>query len=279
MDRLPLSSTARGRRSRQGAAAVAAQGRLRGGRRGSDDVDLALFAGDPRAIPTGADVTTDDEVREAREELGRTLEELKAGLDEVLATARERLDEKDHRPVEEDTEVTPDVGGALWELLRRMPGVIGNSISGDEERVGRARETLARLDSPAAGRRGWTSMTVSSGTPTGWRRLRRAAAPGRPGSRDGGRSRRGRGRAGRRAGARSARPPRRRRAVTARSAGVPGDGGEGRRQDDLDDRGGRQPGAGGDLLDVGVGQVVVDRGEGQAPDPHAGPRRRASGTR
>lgn len=83
---------------------------------------------------------------DAREELGRALEELKAGLDEVLSAARQRLDEADHRPVEEGSELTPDAGGALWELLRSLPGVIGNSLSGEEARVVRARETLGRLD-------------------------------------------------------------------------------------------------------------------------------------
>jgi hypothetical protein len=87
-----------------------------------------------------------DDVEQGREELGEALDELKAGLDEVLAAARQRLDEKDHEPVGVDTYVTPDVGGALWELVRRMPGVIGNSLSGDEERVATARETLAGLD-------------------------------------------------------------------------------------------------------------------------------------
>jgi hypothetical protein len=87
-----------------------------------------------------------DEVERAREELGEVIGELKAGIDEVLASARQRLDDKNHEPVTEDTDVTPGVGGALWELLRRMPGVIGNSLSGDAGRVGVARETLVGLD-------------------------------------------------------------------------------------------------------------------------------------
>jgi hypothetical protein len=85
-------------------------------------------------------------VERAREELGEALDELKAGLDEVLAGARQRLEERQHAPVARGTEVTPDAGGALWELVRRMPGVIGNSLSGDQARVQEARETLGRLD-------------------------------------------------------------------------------------------------------------------------------------
>jgi hypothetical protein len=93
----------------------------------------------------------DEEVRQAREELGEALDELKAGLDEVLGAARQRLDQKNHAPVADDTDVTPDVSGATWELLRRMPGVIGNSLSGDEERVATARDTLAGLDGRLGG--------------------------------------------------------------------------------------------------------------------------------
>jgi hypothetical protein len=88
----------------------------------------------------------DDDVALARAELGEALVELKAGLDEVLAAARQRLDEKQDEPVATGTDLTPDVAGALWELVRRMPGVIGNSLSGDEHRVQAARETLDRLD-------------------------------------------------------------------------------------------------------------------------------------
>jgi hypothetical protein len=87
-----------------------------------------------------------DEVEQTRAELGEAMDELKAGLDEVLAGARRRLEEKQHAPVAVGTTVTPDAGGALWELVRRMPGVIGNSLSGDQVRVQEARETLSRLD-------------------------------------------------------------------------------------------------------------------------------------
>jgi hypothetical protein len=97
-------------------------------------------------VGAASDGPVDDEVERAREELGEALDEMKAGIDEVLASARQWLDEKDHKPVADGTDVTPDIGGALWELLRRMPGVIGNSLSRDEERVATARETLAGLD-------------------------------------------------------------------------------------------------------------------------------------
>jgi hypothetical protein len=91
-------------------------------------------------------VNDQGDVERAREELGEALDALREGLDEVLAAARGRLEDAEHAPVAEETEVTPDVGAAMWDLLRSLPGVIGNSLSGDEERVDRARETLTGLD-------------------------------------------------------------------------------------------------------------------------------------
>lgn len=88
----------------------------------------------------------EDEVDRAREELGEALAALKAGLDEVLTAARQRLDERAHESVVEETGATPDVGGALWDLVRRMPEVIGKSLSGDAERVATARKVLVGLD-------------------------------------------------------------------------------------------------------------------------------------
>lgn len=87
-----------------------------------------------------------EETHDARAELAQALDELKTGLDGVLAMAREQMDEKNHEAVGVHTNVTPDVGGALWELLRRMPGIIGNSLSGVNERVANARDTLSGLD-------------------------------------------------------------------------------------------------------------------------------------
>lgn len=89
---------------------------------------------------------TGHDVDRTREELGEALAELRQGLDEVLADARRRLDERDHTPVDASTAITPDAGGAVWELVRRLPGVIGHSLSGDEARVATARGTLADLD-------------------------------------------------------------------------------------------------------------------------------------
>jgi hypothetical protein len=90
--------------------------------------------------------TDREALQSARAELGVALDELKVGIDEVLDAARRRVDGRDHEALGEWTRVTPDVGGALVALLGKLPGVIGNSLSGDARRVGVARETLAGLD-------------------------------------------------------------------------------------------------------------------------------------
>jgi hypothetical protein len=90
--------------------------------------------------------TEQEALHRARAELGATLDDLRAGIDEVLGAARRRVDERDHQAVGDWTKATPDVGGALVALVGRLPGVIGNSLSGDTERVGAARETLVGLD-------------------------------------------------------------------------------------------------------------------------------------
>lgn len=92
------------------------------------------------------DPAEDGVIHWAREELGETLDELKLGIDEVLTEARRRLDERNHQPVGEQSGVTPDAGGAFLALLGKLAGVIGNSLSGDAERVAAARATLVGLD-------------------------------------------------------------------------------------------------------------------------------------
>lgn len=92
------------------------------------------------------DPAEDEVIHWAHEELGETLDELKLGIDEVLTEARRRLDERNHQPVGERSGVTPDAGGALLALLGKLPGVIGNSLSGDAERIAAARATLIGLD-------------------------------------------------------------------------------------------------------------------------------------
>ena len=89
---------------------------------------------------------TEDQARQwAKNELGQTLDELKHGIDERLADLRRQLDEKNETPVTENTTITPNAAPALFDLLKKLPGVIGNSLSGDENRVVTAKTAMADL--------------------------------------------------------------------------------------------------------------------------------------
>jgi hypothetical protein len=90
--------------------------------------------------------TEDEALREAREELGVALDELKSGIDKGLAAVRLWLEEREHEAVGERPGVSPDVGGAVLALVGELPWVAGNCLSGDEELVASVRETLVELD-------------------------------------------------------------------------------------------------------------------------------------
>ena len=91
------------------------------------------------------EITEEQARRGATEELGQTLDELKRGIDERLAELRQQLDEKNRTPVTENTAVTPSTAPALFELLKKLPGVIGNSLSGEGSRVESAKTAMANL--------------------------------------------------------------------------------------------------------------------------------------
>lgn len=67
-------------------------------------------------------------------------------MDDVLAAVKLRLDERTAATVDDGTQATPDVVRASWELVRRILGVIGNSLLRDEARGQMARETLDGMD-------------------------------------------------------------------------------------------------------------------------------------
>lgn len=81
----------------------------------------------------------------AREELGRSLEELKCALDHQLANARRHLSEANRTPVDDSRPVTPNAATMLFELARRLPTVIRESLSKDAHRVDTAKSTFADL--------------------------------------------------------------------------------------------------------------------------------------
>lgn len=91
------------------------------------------------------EVSEEQARRWAKDQLSHTLDELKHGFDERLADLRRQLDQKNQTPVTESTTVTPNAAPALFDLLKKLPGVIGNSLSGDEQRVATAKTAMADL--------------------------------------------------------------------------------------------------------------------------------------
>jgi hypothetical protein len=94
---------------------------------------------------TPFEVTEEQARRWAKDQLGQTLEELKLRIDEKLAEWRHQLDEVNRTPVTDETTVTPNAISALLELLKQIPSVLGNSLSGDEQRIGNAKDAMISL--------------------------------------------------------------------------------------------------------------------------------------
>lgn len=89
---------------------------------------------------------TEDQAREwAQGELGRALGEIRGALDEKFTEWRQRLDAFNRSPAAEDSSVAPNTVSALCGLLKELPGVLGKSLSGNEQRVGEARDIMTRL--------------------------------------------------------------------------------------------------------------------------------------
>lgn len=82
----------------------------------------------------------------ARKELGETLGSLKRSIDAGIGEARARLAEVRRKPARDDSRVTPDALPALFALLKSLPAVIGNSLSGRAERVEKAAGEAADLE-------------------------------------------------------------------------------------------------------------------------------------
>lgn len=89
---------------------------------------------------------TEDQARQwAREQLGQALGEVRSAVDEKFAEWRKRLDEFNQTPHGKNSGVTPDAASGLLDLLKQLPGVVGNGLSGDEQRVDAARNIMAGL--------------------------------------------------------------------------------------------------------------------------------------
>lgn len=113
------------------------------------DFDIRTPFGERRQVAPDAirpfEVTKEQAYRIAKNQLSQTLDELKHGINERLAGLRERLDEQDHTPVNDDTSLTPNAAPALFEFLKKLPGVIVNSLAHDARRVESAKTTMAGL--------------------------------------------------------------------------------------------------------------------------------------
>ncbi len=83
--------------------------------------------------------------RWARGTLGDTLTELKRGLDDTFAEWRRKLDIAERTPSGQPTGATQATAPALLDLLRALPGVVGQSLSRDPSRVAVARQTMTTL--------------------------------------------------------------------------------------------------------------------------------------
>jgi hypothetical protein len=91
------------------------------------------------------EVTEEQALRIAKDELGQTLDKLKHDIDAGLAGLRQRLDERDRTPVQDDTTLTLNAAPAMLALLKNLPGVIVNSLAHDAQRVETAKATMADL--------------------------------------------------------------------------------------------------------------------------------------
>jgi hypothetical protein len=81
----------------------------------------------------------------AKGQLGEALGEIRGSIDGKLSEWRERLDEFNRTPVTEDTTLTPNAAPALLSLFKQLPGIIANSLHGEGQRLGEARDAMAAL--------------------------------------------------------------------------------------------------------------------------------------
>ena len=81
----------------------------------------------------------------AKEQLGEALGEIRDSIDGKLSEWRERLAEFNQTPVTEDTTLTPNAAPALLSLFNQLPGIIADSLSGEGQRLGEARDAMTGL--------------------------------------------------------------------------------------------------------------------------------------
>jgi hypothetical protein len=99
---------------------------------------------DPASV-TAFEITEDEARRWAKDQLGQALGEIRGAIDEKLGDWRRQFDEFARTPVAEHTTVTPNAPSVLLDLINQFPGVLSKSLSGDEARVGEAKNKMADL--------------------------------------------------------------------------------------------------------------------------------------
>ena len=91
------------------------------------------------------EISEDQAHQWVKDQLGQTLGEIRSSIDEKLADWRTQLEEFNQTPVAKDTTITPDAAPALLNLLKQLPSILGNSLSGDEHRISEAKNTMTDL--------------------------------------------------------------------------------------------------------------------------------------
>lgn len=114
------------------------------------DLALRSLAGDSLDVDSQwarrFEVTEAEARAWAREEFGFVLEQLRHRIDARLARERASLDQARHSPVAPGSVVTPDAVPATFELLRKLPRAILESLSGDPARVAEAKDELTAVE-------------------------------------------------------------------------------------------------------------------------------------
>lgn len=93
---------------------------------------------DPRCVEA-FEMNADQAQRWAKDQLGEVLDDLRGRIDDKLSDFRKRLARSKHG------EISLRTAPALLDFVRTLPGVICKSLSGDEQRIGAARQTMAGL--------------------------------------------------------------------------------------------------------------------------------------
>lgn len=113
------------------------------------DFPIASLTGARQHVAPAAllpfEVTEVQARRWARDQLGRTLDELKLGIDDRMAAFGARLDELKRTAVADDPPLSATAPLALLDLLKQLPSVVAASLSNDPDRLASSRSAMLAL--------------------------------------------------------------------------------------------------------------------------------------